>query len=170
MLHILWTLLKFILILLGILLGLILVAVLLILFCPVRYRASGTKETDSFRDISARARVSWLFGVVSFQLQYQNGTSAFDFRLFGIPIMKLIQKEKRIELSFENCRYFDVRRWGLTNEFFNKPVHGMNVNYDGNEFYKRTEITSRNFDRQYFFPIPQSEIDIDKNLVQNEGF
>ena len=112
MLHILWILLKFILILLGILLGLILVAVLLILFCPVRYRASGTKETDSFRDISARARVSWLFGVVSFQLQYQNGTSAFDFRLFGIPIMKLIQKEKRIELSFENCRYFDVRRWG----------------------------------------------------------
>lgn len=58
MLHILWILLKFILILLGILLGLILVAVLLILFCPVRYRASGTKETDSFRDISARARVS----------------------------------------------------------------------------------------------------------------
>lgn len=92
MLHILWILLKFILILLGILLGLILVAVLLILFCPVRYRASGTKETDSFRDISARARVSWLFGVVSFQLQHQNGTSAFDFRLFGIPIMKLIQK------------------------------------------------------------------------------
>ena len=46
----------------------------------------------------------------------------------------------------------------------------MNVNYDGNEFYKRTEITSRNFDRQYFFPIPQSEIDIDKNLVQNTGF
>ena len=91
MLHILWILLKFILILLGILLGLILVAVLLILFCPVRYRASGTKETDSFRDISARARVSWLFGVVSFQLQYRNGTSAFDFRLFGIPIMKLIQ-------------------------------------------------------------------------------
>lgn len=65
---------------------------IIILFCPVRYRASGTKETDSFRDISARARVSWLFGVVSFQLQYQNGTSAFDFRLFGIPIMKLIQK------------------------------------------------------------------------------
>ena len=92
MLHILWILLKFILILLGILLGLILVAVLLILFCPVRYRASGTKETDSLLEISAQPRVSWLFGVVSFQLQYQNGTSAFDFRLFGIPIMKLIQK------------------------------------------------------------------------------
>ena len=106
MLHILWILLKFILILLGILLGLILVAVLLILFCPVRYRASGTKETDSFRDISARARVSWLFGVVSFQLQYQNGTSAFDFRLFGIPIMKLIQKFRKQKPS---CRKKSLR-------------------------------------------------------------
>ena len=98
------------------------------------------------------------------------GTASLPKATTTSEIMKLIQKEKRIELSFENCRYFDVRRWGLTNEFFNKPVHGMNVNYDGNEFYKRTEITSRNFDRQYFFPIPQSEIDIDKNLVQNEGF
>ena len=51
-----------------------------------------------------------------------------------------------------------------------REEYEVNVNYDGNEFYKRTEITSRNFDRQYFFPIPQSEIDIDKNLVQNEGF
>lgn len=84
-------------------------------------------------------------------------------------VLDLVRKEKRIELSFENCRYFDVRRWGLV-EYFNKPVHGMNVNYDGNEFFKRTEIINRTFDRQYFFPIPQSEIDIDKNLVQNTGF
>ena len=27
-------------------------------------------------------------------------------------VMELIRKEKRIELSFENCRYFDVRRHG----------------------------------------------------------
>lgn len=84
-------------------------------------------------------------------------------------ILELIRKEKRIELSFENCRYFDVRRWGLVDDL-NKPVHGMNVNYDGNEFFKRTEVIKRVFSRQYFFPIPQSEIDIDKNLVQNTGF
>ena len=46
----------------------------------------------------------------------------------------------------------------------------MNVNYDGNEFYKRTEITSRNFDRQYFFPIPQSEKSKNPNLEQNPGW
>lgn len=84
-------------------------------------------------------------------------------------VLELIRKEKRVELSFENCRYFDVRRWGLVSEF-NKPIHGMNVNYDGNEFFKRTRVTDRVFSRQYFFPIPQSEIDIDKNLVQNTNF
>ena len=78
--------------------------------------------------------------------------------------------ERQIELATEGQRYFDVRRWGLVNEYFNKAIHGMNVNYDGNEFFKRTEIVKRIFDRQYFFPIPQGEIDIDKNLVQNTGF
>ena len=92
MLHILWILIKFILILLGILLGLILLAVLLILFCPVRYRASAVKETDSIRKISARARISWLFGAVSFQLQHKDGETMSNFCLFGIPVMRLIQK------------------------------------------------------------------------------
>lgn len=92
MLHILWILIKFILILLGILLGFLLLAALLILFCPVRYRAFAVKETDSFRKVSARARISWLFGAVSFQLQYNNGKTASDFHLFGIPVIKLLQK------------------------------------------------------------------------------
>ena len=62
MLHILWILIKFILVLLAILLGLVVLALLLILFCPVRYQASAAKEEGSFFDASASARISWLFG------------------------------------------------------------------------------------------------------------
>ena len=65
MLHILWLIIKFILILLGIGLGLILLAVLLILFCPVRYSACGTKEQDDWKQITGQVRVSWLFCAVS---------------------------------------------------------------------------------------------------------
>ena len=92
MLHILWLLIKFILILLGIVLGLILLALLFLLFCPVRYRAEAAKETDSFRKIYAKARISWLFGAVSFRLQYVEGNAISDLRLFGLPVMKLLQK------------------------------------------------------------------------------
>ena len=92
MLHILWMIIKFILILIGIILGLILFALLLILFCPVRYRAEGTKEAGSFRTASGRAKVSWLFGGISFSLGFQNGQTVSDFRLFGIPVMKVLKK------------------------------------------------------------------------------
>ena len=92
MLHILWMIIKFILILIGIILGLILFALLLILFCPVRYRAEGTKEDGSFRTASGRAKVSWLFGGISFSLGFQNGQTVSDFRLFGIPVMKVLKK------------------------------------------------------------------------------
>lgn len=92
MLHILWLLIKFILILLGIILGLAVLVLLLILFCPVRYRAEAAKETDSLRSIHARGRISWLFGAVSFRLQYREGKVLSDFRLLGIPVMKLIEK------------------------------------------------------------------------------
>ena len=92
MLHILWMIIKFILILIGIILGLILLALLLILFCPVRYRAEGTKEAGSLGTVSGRAKVSWLFGGISFSLGFQNGQTVSDFRLFGIPVMKVLKK------------------------------------------------------------------------------
>lgn len=92
MLHILWILLKFILILLGILLGLILLAILSVLFCPVRYQATAVKEGDSIRTLAAKARISWLFGAVSFKLQYTTEATVSNFYLFGIPIVKVLQK------------------------------------------------------------------------------
>ena len=44
MLHILWLIIKWILILLGILIGLILLILLLLLFCPIRYRGKIKKD------------------------------------------------------------------------------------------------------------------------------
>ena len=67
MLHILWMLIKLILILLGTVLGLAVLVLLLLLFCPVRYSAEALKETSSFKETEAAVRVSWLFGGISFQ-------------------------------------------------------------------------------------------------------
>ena len=53
MLHIVWILIKFILMFLAILLGLVVLVLLLILFCPIRYQASAAKEVGSFFDASA---------------------------------------------------------------------------------------------------------------------
>lgn len=89
LLHILWMLLKFLLILLGIVLGLVLLVLLLILFCPIRYRADVAKETESFKEISAKASVSWLFRGVRLIIDYRDGKVNPDLRLFGISLMKV---------------------------------------------------------------------------------
>lgn len=52
----------------------------------------------------------------------------------------------------------------------NKKVHKITVNADGT--YSYPVFQNRVFDKakHYLFPIPQSEIDKNRNLVQNPGW
>lgn len=86
MLHILWILIKFILIILGILLGLALLAVLLLLFCPVRYQARAVKETGSFKETELEARITWLFHAVGARFCFHNGEGKLVILLFGVSL------------------------------------------------------------------------------------
>ena len=86
MLHILWILIKFILIILGILLGLALLAVLLLLFCPVRYQARAVKETGSFKETELEARITWLFHVIGVRFCFHNGEGKLVILFFGVSL------------------------------------------------------------------------------------
>ncbi|MGX5858640.1 RagB/SusD family nutrient uptake outer membrane protein [Dyadobacter jiangsuensis] len=86
-----------------------------------------------------------------------------------------IRNERQVELAFENQRYFDTRRWKIAEQTDAGPFYGMNV--DGGksvndpEFYQRKVFETRVFKKAYyFFPLPQSEIDRNKNLIQNPGW
>jgi hypothetical protein len=83
-----------------------------------------------------------------------------------------IRKERRVELAFENVRYFDVRRWKIAEETDNGPAYGLDIN-DPKEanFYNVVPFETRVFQKKhYLFPIPQDEINRDKELVQNSGW
>lgn len=95
MLHILWMLIKFILILLGILLGLLFCLVLLLLFCPFRYRAEAAKEGVPILQADADIRASWLFGGISLRYRRHCGNGKKELRIFGISIEKLLFKKKK---------------------------------------------------------------------------
>ena len=86
MLHILWILIKFILIVLGILLGLALLGVLLLLFCPVRYQARAAKETDSFKEAEVEAKVTWLFHAIGARFSFHNGEGKLVITLCGVSL------------------------------------------------------------------------------------
>lgn len=95
MLHILWLILKFILIVLGIALGLVLLAVLLVLFCPVRYQASAVKDVDNWNQAQVSGGVSWLFRLISVRVIYTDGKLKKEIRIFGISLDKLLGLTKK---------------------------------------------------------------------------
>lgn len=86
MLHILWLIIKFILILLGILLGIVVLLLLALLFVPVRYRLEGSREDQVLR---GAGRVSWLFGGISFRVFYDGKQFTKDMRIFGCSLLRL---------------------------------------------------------------------------------
>jgi hypothetical protein len=83
-----------------------------------------------------------------------------------------IRQERRVELAFENFRYFDTRRWKIATQVDAGKFYGMNT--DGAtkaDFTKRTVFETRVFEQKhYLWNIVQSELDADKNLVENPGW
>lgn len=81
-----------------------------------------------------------------------------------------IRHERRIELCFENHRFWDVRRWKIAENVDNKTVHRVAVDADGNITYPVFQNRVFNPEKHYLFPIPQSEIDKNRALEQNPGW
>jgi hypothetical protein len=84
-----------------------------------------------------------------------------------------IQHERQIELSFEEHRHLDIRRWKLAESVFGKPVSGLKIIAgEGNSFTYEKKIAQNRVFRpeMYLYPIPQSEINRNSNLVQNQGW
>jgi len=83
-----------------------------------------------------------------------------------------IRKERRVELAFEYHRYFDTRRWKIAEQTDAGPMYGMDVNATTTaDFSKRVVFENRVFlKKNYLWNILQSELNKDKNLVENPGW
>ncbi len=84
-------------------------------------------------------------------------------------LRELIRNERRIELAFENHRYFDVRRWMIVEQ---QPgfIRGVKITKNGSAKVYDPNVVAENkifAKKHYFFPIPQVEINRNKQLVQN---
>ena len=83
-----------------------------------------------------------------------------------------IRNERRVELAFEEHRFFDVRRWKSGDADLGKPVTGIRITNNGTaNVYERFTVESRVFnERMYRYPIPQAEINNTTKLLQNPGY
>ena len=115
----------------------------------------------------------------------------------GLDVYQEILRERAIELYAENSRYNDLKRWGIAEDVLNQDICGDVIEgtaYENNpnlytpNGYPYGEITkptgvgdrkvllldpasNRNFTRKnYLYPIPLEEINLNNNLKQNPGY
>lgn len=84
---------------------------------------------------------------------------------------ELIRNERRLELCFENHRFWDLRRWKAP---ITETAKGVSITTDkttGALVYKTIDVEKRDYkDHMYFGPIPFSETLKYNNLKQNDGW
>lgn len=103
-------------------------------------------------------------------------------------LRKILRRERKVEFAMEGIRIFDLKRWKLAAKALNGYVYGRPlgdfslqgipvVDADGFPDYsvyasklKRQDLRSFNPARDYLWPIPQKDIDVNKNLRQNPGY
>lgn len=82
---------------------------------------------------------------------------------------ELIRNERRIELCFENKRFWDMRRWMLD---LNETAKGVKIDQVGGVLqYTEIDVEPRNYaSHMYYGPIPETEVLKWSNLDQNKGW
>ncbi|TDQ08786.1 RagB/SusD family nutrient uptake outer membrane protein [Pedobacter metabolipauper] len=90
-----------------------------------------------------------------------------------LGMQEIIRQEQLIELAFEGQRFWDLRRWKTAiTEYNRKPIQGWDLQQSDPTFYYRTKVV---FDQKfslkdYFWPIRDNNLLVNKNLVQNLGW
>ncbi|OQP44538.1 hypothetical protein A4H97_09195 [Niastella yeongjuensis] len=111
-------------------------------------------------------------------IRTRGGIPALAPGLSQAEMRKQIQLERGIEMAYEGCRFFDLRRWKIANTPEGKQsgdFTGMNV-LEGSSltdpaFYVKTRTSTRVWDNKYYiYPIPQSELNKNFVMVQAPGY
>jgi hypothetical protein len=80
---------------------------------------------------------------------------------------ELIRNVRRIELAFENFRFWDLRRWHVDHTELTKPANGVSIT-NGN--HNIITVESRDYQPYMFYgPVPNSEV-VKFGLNQNYGW
>ena len=100
-------------------------------------------------------------------LRNRAGIQMPEFTEDGEAWVERYERERLVELAFENHRFWDVRRWKKADKYF-KTVQVANISRDLQ--LTRTAVSRQWDDKFYLYPIPQSENKKNPALGQNPGW
>ena len=77
---------------------------------------------------------------------------------------KAVRLEQRLEFATEGMRFFDLRRWGIADQVLNDFIK------EDSEFRSFMKGASYDPERDDYWPLPQSQLDIQPELKQDPAY
>ncbi|MGV6946919.1 RagB/SusD family nutrient uptake outer membrane protein [Sphingobacterium kyonggiense] len=124
---------------------------------------------EVFQYVNAIRERAGLKGVKESWTQYSNNPNKPNSKE---GLREIIRKERRIELALEGQKFWDFIRWKIADEELSKPLLQWDTSQETSEYYYRILTTYiRQFSlRDYLWPINESSLFTNKNLIQNPGW
>ena len=142
-------------------------AEILLDYAEAMNEAYGPDNSQAGFNFTARQALMLVRNRASSLLPAITATSVSDFR-------NVIKHERRIELAFEDHRYWDLLRWGDAQAVLNQPIQGVQITQTGGiTSYQIVNVATRIFNAptNYYFPFAYSEIANSKGAIeQNPGY
>ncbi|MDB5110336.1 MAG: putative outer membrane protein involved in nutrient binding [Mucilaginibacter sp.] len=143
-------------------------AEILLDYAEAMNEAYGPDNLPTGYAITARQALKMVRDRASTSLPAVTITSVSDFR-------NAVKHERRIELAFEDHRYWDLLRWNNAATVLNQPITGVAVTKTstGTFAYQKVNVAIRTFNSpaNYYYPFSQAEIaNSNGTLKQNPGY
>jgi hypothetical protein len=112
------------------------------------------------------------------QVRIRGGLPALPASLSQEEMRTAIHQERRVELCFENKRFYDLIRWKTAEQLLIHDRHGMKITNsvpENNSGVWQYEVVPLNHPhvfvpKMYLNPIPQDVIDRNPKVTQNPGY
>lgn len=123
---------------------------------------------EAFRMIDLVRERAGLKGV---EESWNNSTKPNKFKSKE-GLREIIQRERSLELAFEGERLWDLRRWKTATKEMNSNVMGWNIYQETTEgYYRPIVLFKQTFSmKEYFWPIKEKSLQVNRNLKQNPGW
>lgn len=98
---------------------------------------------------------------------------------FGEALRDRIRNERKLEMAFEDHRYWDLRRWRIAEEALSIQVQGVRtlrrINASGDVTFTHETFDAEPekmnfFERHYYMPIGQDRRNNNNKLIENPGY
>jgi starch-binding outer membrane protein, SusD/RagB family len=141
-------------------------AEILLNFAEASNEANGADAVPAGSTLSARAAVNLI--------RARAGMPDLAAGLSKDAMRDAVRYERRVELAFEEHRYYDVRRWKIADVTENKPAKGIAITKSGSTlvYSPKVALDGRSFsEKMYWLPIPRAEIQASNSQIQqNTGY